>query len=87
MVLLDDGNVGDHAQEAGDQAAQVDPGPGGPGGAGLHLGHVGHGDVGLEHLLGQHRATAGSSYPTPGGPANTIDSRAHTPSTGRPPGC
>ncbi len=52
--LADHGHVGGHAQEAGDEPAEVDARPVGAGGAGLHLGHVRHGDVGLEHLLGHH---------------------------------
>lgn len=38
--LADDGDVGRHAEEAGDEAAEVDGGPVGSGRSGLHGGDV-----------------------------------------------
>ena len=52
--LTDDGDVGGHAQEARDEAAQIDLGPVRPGGPRLHLRDVGQRDVGLEHLFRHH---------------------------------
>ena len=50
--LADDGDVGRHAQEAGDQPAQVDLTPVGARRTRLHRGDVRQRDVGLEDLLG-----------------------------------
>ena len=85
--LADDGDVGGHAQEAGDEAAQVDRGPVGARRPGLHARDVRQRDVGLEDLLGDDDAQASGRarraqhdssvvLPEPGAPANTIDSRA-----------
>jgi hypothetical protein len=52
--LADDGNVGSHAQEARDEATQVDLGSVGTGWPRLHLRDVGKRDVGLEHLFCHH---------------------------------
>ena len=57
--LADDGDVGRHAQEPGDEAAQVDLAALGPARPGLHAGDVGHGDVGFEDLLGGDWASPG----------------------------
>lgn len=79
--LADDGHVGGHTQEAGDEPPQVDLGTVRPGGPGLHAGNVGHGDVGLEDLLGHHHPQLRSSspaqhdnsvvLPAPGAPARS----------------
>jgi hypothetical protein len=92
--FADDGDVGGHAQEARDEAAQVDLAPVGAGVTGLHRRHVGQGQVGLEYFLGHDDPQAGSSsaaqqdrrvvFPQPGEPEKTIDSRARTQARRKP---
>ncbi len=54
--LADNGDIGSHAKEAGDESPEVDLGTVGARRTGLHLRDVGQRDVSLEDLFGDHDA-------------------------------